>query len=220
MTSRRPGAHPHATRLVHLGRKAPDSKACARGPWSARSFPFTPTSQPRRLVSALQPWLPCRSVSPFPWSAPSRARRATCAPRRFPPARPVSPWCRLPRRARPQPTSRARRSRHRRRAQIERTRGVPWTPSRSRNASRCASTRPPGSDRTPDPPLLSHKYPPPIYVFSANSARAVTPKRALERECARASFRIRVLECNESESRLSAPHSARALRGMRSARSS
>ena len=74
MTSRRPGAHPHATRLVHLGRKAPDSKACARGPWSARSFRFTPTSQPRRLVSALQPWLPCRSVSPFPWSAPSRAR--------------------------------------------------------------------------------------------------------------------------------------------------
>ena len=151
MTSRRPGAHPHATRLVHLGRKAPDSKACARGPWSARSFRFTPTSQPRRLVSALQPWLPCRSVSPFPWSAPSRARRATCAPRRFPPARPVSPLVSPPAPCSASTDVPCARSRHRRRAQIERTRGsLGHRPDRGMPPG----ARLPGlpdSDRTPRP---------------------------------------------------------------------
>lgn len=71
----------------------------------------------------------------------------------------------------------------------------------------------------PDPPLLSHKISPRrLGVFSANSARAVKPTHARARECARASLRIRVHECKESESHPSAPHSARALRRMRSAR--
>ena len=146
MTSRRPGAHPAALPVNPPAEKHPIPN-CARGPWSA-VIPLTPTSQPRRLVSALQPWLPCRSVSPFPWSAPSRARRATCAPRRFPPARPVSPLVSppapcsastgVPCAALASSSASANRANPR----------VPWTPSRSRNAS---GARLPGSgfDRTP-----------------------------------------------------------------------